>query len=82
MAHIGPWEIILIFSVFFIGLPVYFIPTIIAAIRKTKNLTAIILLNLLAGWTFFGWIASLVWAIVDEKKPEPHETVENSQTLE
>ena len=66
----------------FIGLPIYVLPTIIATIRKTNNLVAIILVNLLAGWTFFGWVASLVWAIVDSKKPEPPATVENNQTLE
>ncbi len=71
--RLGPWEIALILAVLF-ALPVYFVPTIIAAIRKTKNLVAIILLNLLAGWTFIGWVASLVWAIVDTKKTLPPES--------
>ncbi len=71
--HLGPWEIGLILILLF-GLPVYFVPTIIAAIRKTKNLVGIIVLNLLAGWTFFGWVAALVWAIVADKKAKPPES--------
>ena len=78
--HFGPWEIGLVFVVLFIGLPIYVLPTIIAAVRKTKNLVAIILLNLLAGWTFIGWVASLVWAIVDTKRPEPPATTGNTQS--
>ena len=70
--RLGPWEIALILGVLF-ALPIYFVPTIIAAIRKTRNLMTIILLNLLVGWTFLGWVASLVWAIVDEKKTQHHE---------
>jgi hypothetical protein len=80
-SRVGPWEIAVILGVLF-TIPVYFTPTIIAIVRKTENIVAIILVNILAGWTFIGWVASLVWAIVDNKKPEPHETVENSQTLE
>ena len=71
--RLGPWEIALILGVLF-ALPVYFVPTIIAAIRKTRNLVTIIILNLLVGWTFLGWVASLVWAIIDAKKTEHHES--------
>ena len=38
----------------------YFFPTLIG--RKKKTLTAIIVLNLLTGWTVIGWIVALVWA--------------------
>ena len=71
--RLGPWEIGLILMLLF-GLPLYFVPTIIAAIRKTRNLGAIIVLNLLAGWTVLGWVASLVWAIVADKKTPHHES--------
>jgi hypothetical protein len=43
-------------------LVVYFLPTIIGAIRKKKNLTAIFLVNLFLGWSIVGWIVALVWA--------------------
>lgn len=41
----------------------YFLPTIIAFIRRSNNAGGIFLLNLFLGWTFIGWIISLVWAI-------------------
>jgi Superinfection immunity protein len=40
----------------------YFIPSLIASHRTHRNKTAIFILNLFTGWTFAGWIASLVWA--------------------
>lgn len=44
---------------------VYFIPTFIA--RKKENFMKIALLNVLAGWTVLGWVASLYWAISSNK---------------
>ncbi|MCW8797467.1 MAG: superinfection immunity protein [Prosthecochloris sp.] len=40
----------------------YFLPTIIGFLRKQNNKTAILVLNLFLGWTFLGWVVSLVWA--------------------
>lgn len=75
LSRLGPWEIGIILMVLF-ALPVYIVPTIIAAIRQTRNLVAIIVLNVLAGWTFFGWVAALVWAIVDTKNARHNESGE------
>lgn len=44
-----------------IGILAYFIPAIIG--YKKKHSTGILLLNLFLGWTFLGWIGSLVWAV-------------------
>lgn len=52
-----------------LGGGVYFIPSFIAANRNHPNATAIVVLNALAGWTFLGWIGSLVWALL-RIKPE------------
>ena len=46
-----------------LGLAVYFLPIIIAAVRRAKSIIGIILLNVLAGWTFIGWIIALVWSL-------------------
>jgi hypothetical protein len=46
----------------FISLYFYFIPAMVAARRGHPNRTAIRVLNLLAGWTFLGWVVALVWA--------------------
>jgi len=55
------WAIILIGM--FIGIPLYFLPSIISLVRHKRNTLAIFLLNLLTGWTAIGWIISLVWSV-------------------
>jgi hypothetical protein len=40
----------------------YFTPTIIAVARKHPQIAAITVINVLAGWTFVGWIVALVWS--------------------
>lgn len=58
---------------FLIVMCIYFLPTILACCEGKKNRAAIFFLNLLLGWTFFGWVASLVWAVC--KDPEYREDV-------
>jgi Superinfection immunity protein/zinc-ribbon domain len=47
-----------------VSLLLYFLPAYLA--RNRSNFTAILVLNLLAGWTFIGWIIALVWALSSE----------------
>ncbi|MBQ4646651.1 MAG: superinfection immunity protein [Candidatus Gastranaerophilales bacterium] len=47
----------------FIALAIYFIPLVVAYIRKHNDILPIAILNILLGWTFFGWLASLLWAL-------------------
>ena len=49
-----------------LGLAVYLVPTIIAAVRRSKGILGIILLNIFAGWTFIGWVIALIWSLVGE----------------
>ncbi len=58
-------ELFMILLVLFGG-AFYFIPTIIAIIRGKRNKLAVFVLNLLAGWTFVGWVIALVWALTTE----------------
>ena len=44
----------------------YFLPTIVAIIKKKKNQNAIAVLNLLAGWTFIGWFIALIWSLCND----------------
>ena len=44
-----------------VSLFLYFLPAFLA--RNKPDFTAIFLVNLLAGWTFIGWIVALVWAL-------------------
>ena len=41
----------------------YFIPSILAINHKHENRQGIIILNLLLGWTFIGWVVALIWAV-------------------
>jgi hypothetical protein len=47
----------------------YFLPTIIAFARKKDNAGGIFALNFFLGWTFIGWIASLIWALSSNPRP-------------
>jgi hypothetical protein len=42
---------------------IYFLPFLIAFIRSHIDSLAIFVLNLFLGWTFFGWVVALVWAV-------------------
>ncbi len=50
------------------GFAVYFIPALIAFIRHHRRKLAILVLNILAGWTVLGWVGALIWALVSERK--------------
>ena len=53
---------------FFVVAPAfYMLPTYEAWARKHTNLTAILLINILLGWSLIGWVVALVWAF---KRPE------------
>ena len=64
---------LLAFVVLALVLIFYFLPAIIADIRGTEHQTAICLINLFLGWTVLGWIAALIWAVVE--KPIEHKRV-------
>lgn len=54
-----------------IVLLLYFLPSIVAAARHHRSEGAIVALNILAGWTFFGWVAALVWALTYQGERMP-----------
>lgn len=54
----------LIISGLLLGL--YFLPAIIAISNNRKNKVAICVLNFFLGWTFIGWVGSLVWSLVKD----------------
>ena len=55
--------------VFFVGVAIYFLPSINASSRKHPNSTSIFLLNLFLGWTLLGWVAALVWSASSVMQP-------------
>lgn len=48
-----------------VGIIIYLIPTFVAYKRKHTYKVAIILLNIFLGWTFIGWVGTLIWAFID-----------------
>jgi hypothetical protein len=54
---------------FFFSIALYFLPTLIAFARHLPSRAGIALVNVFLGWTFFGWVLALIWAIV---APRPY----------
>ena len=53
------------------GLALYFLPTVVAALRRKKNIAPILIVNLFLGWSVIGWVVSLVWALSTEAADVP-----------
>jgi hypothetical protein len=49
-------------GVVLVALALYFIPSIVAAVRKVPNLGSVVVINLFLGWTFIGWVVALAMA--------------------
>ena len=49
----------------------FFLPTILAALLKHKNVPALFALNLILGFTIIGWAVALVWALLREQRVIP-----------
>ena len=59
---------------------VYFLPTILAILKGRSNSLPIFVLNLLAGWTFIGWVVALIWALTKDLKSELQEVIERNRS--
>jgi hypothetical protein len=53
-----------------LGIVVYFIPGIIAGVRRHRKASLIFLVNLFFGWSILGWLFALVWALRANGVPE------------
>jgi len=49
-------------------LVLYFLPTIIAGLRRSTMTVWVALIDLLLGWTVVGWIVALVMAIASARR--------------
>ena len=54
------------FPIFGLGFVLYFLPAILAFVRSKRDAGAILVLNLLLGWTAIGWVIALVWALKED----------------
>jgi hypothetical protein len=41
----------------------YWLPTLIAIVRRTPSALGVAALNFFLGWTGIGWILALIWAL-------------------
>ena len=55
----------LVLAVLGVAVLIYIAPSIIATLRRHSSRNAIILLNLLGGWTGAGWVIAMLWAWTD-----------------
>lgn len=46
----------------------YLLPSIVAHNVQHRNKDAILILNLLLGWTGLGWVIALVWAFTNNRR--------------
>ncbi len=69
---ISIWQMLI---VFFILLPIYFLPTIIALVRNHHYKTPIILINIFGGLLWgIGWFVALVWCFTVQSKASVNST--------
>ena len=59
------WHLSLPIVLALVGL--YFVPTMVALFRHAKHSAAIVVINLLLGWTVVGWLVAFVWSCTSEK---------------
>jgi len=57
------------FALFVLAALLYLLPTGLAMYRDCKATLWIVLLNILLGWTIFGWFISLGWAAAGKMRP-------------
>lgn len=70
MFHFPFWHLHGIFGLTTGGicLILYFLPTIVAALRSHPSIGGILAVNFFLGWTCIAWIICLVWAASDTNR--------------
>ena len=66
-ALLGPVNLIL----FVIGMAFYLLPTMLALYRDSRATVWIALVNVLLGWTVFGWVIAMGWAAGGKSRTLP-----------
>lgn len=62
MGGFSVWSFGIVLVVLVIVFGIYFMPTIVARVRNHPDTTAILVLNIILGWSLIGWVIALVWA--------------------
>jgi hypothetical protein len=61
-----PW---IIFVGFMLAAVIYVSPALVAMARGHRNRFAILILNILLGWTVVGWVFVLIWSLAGGDRP-------------
>ena len=63
------------------ALAIYFLPALVADRRKRHDLLTIALFNACLGWTVFGWLLALYWAVQPNPPADIARDVTNKRRL-
>ncbi len=63
-------------------LSLYLIPSFVALFRHHHNISGVVIVNVLTGWTLVGWIAALVMACLRDPQPITPPALYNTETGE
>lgn len=66
----SPGPKVLIWVAIGVAAILYFVPSVIAYVRRKRNAKAILALNLFLGWSFLGWVAALIWSLLADSTGE------------
>jgi hypothetical protein len=59
----------------------YFIPTIVGAVRKVPNIGSVLVINLFLGWTLIGWVVALAMAARSASPPSTQFVIPSAQPV-
>ena len=65
-----PMEVVMFVLYVLGGILLYLTPTILAANRHHPSTGVIAAINILAGWTFLGWVVAFIWSLAAVPKSE------------
>jgi hypothetical protein len=65
-----------VFVIIIFGGALYFLPTIVGAVRKVPNLGSVVVINVFLGWSLIGWVVAMAMA-ARSTPPVHHVNVSN-----
>jgi hypothetical protein len=65
-------SVIALVVVLFARFALYFVPTMVVLARKKRESGPVIVVNVLLGWTFIGWVVALAMAFGDNRSVTIH----------
>lgn len=63
-------DLLLFICLIFLFLFIYFVPTFLADECSTKKFKAVLVFNILLGWTVIGWVVAIIWAVTGNNEEE------------